>query len=101
MFIFRKKTGENRGTFLDRKSVARIPSGESEWSTERGCTHSGRYLQPGEERPGEEIKPGARVCTYVCDHLNFRIANSLIHGDAAAEGGGAATVVARQENTFA
>lgn len=61
-----EKTGENRGTFLDRKSVARIPSGESEWSTERGCTHSGRYLQPGEERPGEEIKPGARVRTYVC-----------------------------------
>lgn len=28
--------------------------------------------------------------TYVCDHLNFRIANSLIHGDAMA-GGGRAT----------
>lgn len=35
--------------------------------------------------------------TYVCDHLNFRIANSLIHGDAMAGGRGAR----QQENTYA
>lgn len=92
MFIFKKaREGEGSRNVLGQeiRRRARIPSGENEWSAERVL---GRYLQPGEERPGEEIKPAADGCartyvrTYVCDHLNFRIANSLIHGDAMAAG---------------
>lgn len=69
MFIFKKaREGEGSRNVLGQeiRRRARIPSGENEWSAERAL---GRYLQPGEERPGEEIKPaadaGVRVRTYV------------------------------------
>lgn len=106
MFIFKKaREGEGSRNVLGQeiRRRARIPSGENEWSAERVL---GRYLQPGEERPGEEIKPAADGCarTYVCmrspEFQNCKFFNSRGR-DGGGVGGGAATVVARQENTFA
>lgn len=116
MFIFKKNKQEgvaNRETFLDAEiRRARVhsflPSGTEESGEKRW--HSVDTYTPGEERPGRGDKTGWVCCTwppqppplpptYVCDHLNFRIANSLIHGDAMA--GTATTVVSSQENTFA
>lgn len=59
-----------------------------------------RSILTPRRKAAEEIKPDG---VYVCDHLNFRIANSLIHGDAMAATAAAAVCDsgARQQNTFA
>lgn len=58
-----------------------------------------RSILTPRRKAAEEIKLDG---VYVCDHLNFRIANSLIHGDAmAATGAAVCDSGARQENTFA
>lgn len=90
LYLKKRERERDRETFLGRKSAG-VPAFLPGKTSGPPSGYSVDTYNPVRKDRGDKTG-GGRGCartyvrTYVCDHLNFRIANSLIHGDAMAAG---------------